>query len=156
LEGHWYELELGYEREQAWDILKDVDLKDSAVVITENDIERYDWSVQSITLTSAASDRLNKAFTDTEYPSINLSNRGFAVTFRDAWLYGGVFLDFGSAMPIQYPVIYTKSSGDSIIFLLRPSHPIPTPYDDLDSSYKSIIEIQEVHDFFTEQGKLVE
>jgi hypothetical protein len=151
----WDELELGYEREQAWNILKKADIKDSVVVITENDVEQYNWSKQSIMLTPAASDKL-KGLYGVEYPFINLSNQGFVVTLQGDWLYGGVFLEFGSPMPIRYPVIYVESSGNSTIFHLCPSHPMPALYADLDSSYKSIIEIQKVHALFSEQGKLVE
>jgi hypothetical protein len=156
LESRWYDLELGHEREQAWDILQEVDLKDSVVVITENDIERYDWEEQVITLTVTASDRLNKVFTDSEYPSTNLRNRVFIVTFDGNWLYGGAFIGEGSEMPVEYPVIYVRTSGGAVTFRVRPSHSTPAPYAELDQSYKSIIEIPELHDFFLEQGKLIE
>jgi hypothetical protein len=156
LESRWYDLELGHEREQAWDILQEVNLKDSAVVITENDVERYDWEEQVITLTVTASDRLNEVFTDSEYASANLDERAFIVTFDGEWLYGGIFLGEGSAMPIKYPVIYVRTRGGAVTFRVRPSHSAPAPYEDLDASYKSVIEIPELHDFFLGQGKLTE
>ena len=156
LESRWYDLELGHEREQAWDILQEVNLKDSAVVITENDVERYDWEEQVITLTVTASDRLNEVFTDSEYASANLDERAFIVTFDGEWLYGGIFLGEGSAMPIKYPVIYVRTRGGAVTFRVRPSHSAPAPYEDLDASYKSVIEIPELHDFFLGQGKLIE
>ena len=156
MESDWYELELGNEREQAWDILRVVNLRDSAVVITEDDIEQYDWTGQLITLTPAASDRLNKVFTDSEYASVNLGERVFIVTFDGDWLYGGAFFGEGSAMPVYYPVIYVRTRGDAVTFRVRPSHPTPAPYAELDQSYKSVIEVQKVRDHFLQLGKLVE
>ncbi len=156
LESRRYDLELGREREQAWDILQEVDLKDSVVVITENDIERYDWEEQVITLTVTASDRLNEVFTDSKYASANLDERAFIVTFDGDWLYGGAFIGEGSAMPVEYPVIYVRTRGGAVTFRVRPSHSTPAVYADLDQSYKSVIEVQEVRDHFLQLGKLSE
>jgi hypothetical protein len=156
LESSWYELELGKEREQAWDILQEVNLKDSAVVITENDIECYDWAEQVITLTVMASDRLNEVFADTEYPSINLEDRVFIVTFDGDWLYGGAFSSTSSSAAVEYPVIYVHTSGSAVVFTVRPSQPTPAPYAESAPSYKSVNEVQEVRDHFLQLGKLSE
>jgi hypothetical protein len=152
----WYELQLGHEREQAWTKLKKLDLGDSALVITEDDIEQYDWREQSITLTSTASDRLNEVFTETGVLSVDLSERAFIATFDGEWLYGGIFLDAGSAMVIEYPVIYAWPSEGSVVLFLRPNHQLSSWHGDIDPAYRSIIEIPELRDFFLEQGKLTE
>jgi hypothetical protein len=51
-------LRLGYELEESWSILQKVDLTDSYRVITADDIQVYDWSSQTITLTQKTSDYL--------------------------------------------------------------------------------------------------
>jgi hypothetical protein len=149
----WYELQLGHEREQAWTKLKKLGLSDSALVITEDDVEQYDWGQHAITLTAAASNRLYEVFTETGVLSVDLSDRAFIVTFDREWLYGGIFLDAGSAMVIEYPVIYTWPSEGSVVLFLRPNHQLS---GEIDPAYRSVIEIPKLHDFFLEQGKLTE
>jgi hypothetical protein len=154
LKEDWYQLDLGYERERAWIILKEADLGDSSFVITEDDIESYDWSEQSIMLTLEATTKLKES---TSNPSgFDMMEKGFVVTLNNEWLYGGVVLESGSAMAIEYPVIYPATYGENTVFRLRPIHPIPVKYRDLGASLKNVIEIQEVHDFFVEQDKLTQ
>jgi hypothetical protein len=63
-------------------------------------------------------------------------------------------IDVGSAMEVQYPVtcrvLATAPSFICVPAIQRRLH------NDLDSSYKSIIEVQEVRDHFLQLGKLSE
>ncbi len=152
----WNQLELGYEREHCWAILEQADLSKSTWVITEDDIEAYDWSGQSITLTAEASSRLKETFSGEGNLYQNLIEKAFVVTFEGNWLYGGIFLDIGSAMGIRYPVIYPQVHEKQIIFQLRPLHPISAKYQDIETSLKSLVEVEQVHDYFQKQDKLIE
>lgn len=114
------ELHLGYTREQSWPILRDVDLSDSAAVITEEDVDYYDWSTQTLVLTPGASSRFRDA------PGLKrLDHRAFVVVLNGRRLYGGLFLSRHSAMAIKYPVIYcTPQQGGKLHLSIRPYHSI--------------------------------
>jgi len=154
LKEDWYQLDLGYERERAWIILKEADLDSSSFVITEDDIESYDWSEQSIMLTLEATTKLRES--TSSHSGFDMMEKGFVVTLNNEWLYGGVVLESGSPMAIEYPVLYPATYGERTVFRLRPVHPIPVKYRDLDASLKNVVEIQEVHDFFVEQDRLTQ
>ena len=146
----------GLNRKQAWRILKEKYQENTALVITEEDIEVYNWSEQSILLTPEASDRLLEAFSDSK-KWWEVEGKGFVVTQNDDWLYGGAFIPSGAAVMHLYPVIYISEQGDQIVFYVRPFHTLGWgDYQDLDPSLRHVIEVKEVHDFFLEQGKLVE
>lgn len=150
------ELELGNDPDQAWGVLAQVDLGASTWVIDQDDIETYNWSEQSITLTQNASSRLVQHLSEWSYLPIALSHRGFVATIDGDKLYGGVFLEAGSPMAIPWPVIYPDVSGETVVLRLRPAHPLSARYQDLDPSARSVIEIERVRDFFRRRGKLIE
>ncbi len=152
----WHQLGLGYEREHCWATLEQADLGKSMWVITESDIEVYDWTGQSITLTAEASSRLKETFSGERELYRNLMEKAFVVTFEDDWLYGGIFLEIGSAMGIRYPVIYHEVYQSQIVFQLRPFHPISAKYQDIEASLKSLVEVEQVRDYFQKQDKLIE
>lgn len=150
-----FELQLGNEREEVWSQLKKIDLDKSYVlIITAEDIETYHWSEQKITLTQAATNRLDKAL----WEEIAIHKQAFVVTFKGNWLYGGVVMEGGSAAGVSYPVIYPDFSGPQTILYLRPvtSPVLIKKYRDIDPSLRAIIDIQPVHDFFSDLGKLIE
>ena len=100
--------------------------------------------------------RLKDTFPEDKFLSIELSHRGFVVTFDEEKLYGGMFLQRFSAMAISYPVIYTEASESQVVFLLRPIHSIDPEYQAIDRALRKRIEIQKVRNFFSKLGKLVE
>jgi hypothetical protein len=155
LQQNQYDLLLGSELEKAWPKLKGVELDKSPVlIITAEDIETYNWSQQKITLTPEATNRLDKVL----WGKIAMSKNVFAVTFKGNWLYGGIVTEASSAAWVSYPVIYPDVSGPQTILYLRPlTAPVLIKnYEEFDPSVKEIIEIQPVHDFFSELGKLIE
>ena len=151
----WVQLKLGYKREQSWTVLEKMNLEDSEFVFTEKDIDVYDWTKQSVVLTSEASVRLRERFPKDKYLPIPLSQRGFVVTLEGEKFYGGIFLEPMSAMAISYPVIYPDTSQDKIVFSIRPVHSVLDQYQSMNPSLKATIEIQRIHDFFLKLGKLI-
>jgi len=145
-----------YELEKCWPILKQANLNSNDFVISQDDIETYDWSSQTITLTSQATNQLNTHFSAN--PSNLGSNRvAFVVTLDGEWLYGGIFLDL-SEQPYSFPLIFTDFSGTQAVFYLRPGalrRPVQD-YQQYNASQRKIIEIGRVHDLFKGLGKLVE
>jgi hypothetical protein len=157
LRDSWDQLGLGgLDRKQAWSILKEKYQDNTALVITEEDIEAYNWSEQSILLTRETSDRLIEAFPDSQ-SWWGVEGKGFVVTQNGDWLYGGAFIPSGAAMMHLYPVIYIDEQGDQIVFYVRPFHTLGwEDYQDIAPSLRRVIEAKKVRDFFLEQGKLVE
>ena len=149
------DLGLGYEYEQVWPILLDVDLTESILTITEDDIEVYDWTEQAMTLTRKASARSQEAALEGDYFP-NWAGQAFVVTLNGEPQYGGIFEAPTSAAAARFPVIYAESEQDIVVFHLRPAHMYPIQYQDLPPSLRSIIEIPEIHDLFLEEGKLLE
>ena len=146
------ELRLGYTIAQSWQKLKSIDLKDSAMVITEQDIESYHWADHSISLYPLASAVLVNAF-GTEYVSIQLEEHAFVVSLNGEPLYGGIFLLSISPMAIKYPVIYVDTSDRSKVRLyIRPQHSLTYP-----GNYRNkTIEHEGVRALFLNLGKLSE
>ncbi|EDN72895.1 hypothetical protein BGS_0817 [Beggiatoa sp. SS] len=108
---------LEYSEGQLWNSLKKVDLNNSLFLITEHDIDSYNWPDQSIILNESVSDELLKqVFKDGfskkrrmrrrfEYA---LSYKQFLVMLKEEKLYGGIFLYLATATSTSYPVIYPK------------------------------------------------
>lgn len=149
----------GSRRDRCWSLLRQMDLaSNSILVITEQDIEAYDWTSQSVVLTPQAS----LAFKDTfpNYRGLRMGSVAFVVTFEDEWLYGGVFSEAGSAAAARYPVIYLQERGDNTALAIRPfTCPIPFSvehYQAFDIPTRSVIEIERVYEYFYELGKIVE
>jgi len=169
--------QLKYSEGKLWNALKDVDLNKSIFLITEHDIDSYNWPDQSIILNEAVSDKLLKrvfkggfsrekkhTWSKFEYA---LSFKQFLVMLKEKKLYGGVFLYPGVASYAPFPVIYPKVAKITnykplrlkIRLILRPESEslgkIPQPsYKMLDSSLKKRIEIQEIYHFFNKLDKL--
>jgi hypothetical protein len=127
-------------------------------VITERDIEAYDWSSQSLVLTPQASLAFKDAIVN--FWGLQSMHVAFVVTFEDEWLYGGVFHQIGSPASARYPVIYLQERGDNIVLTIRPfTTPFPFSvehYQAFDTSARSVIEIERVYEYFYELGKIVE
>ncbi|MEK8015522.1 MAG: hypothetical protein VSS75_001555 [Candidatus Parabeggiatoa sp.] len=167
---------LEYSEGQLWNALKNVDLNKSLFLITEHDIDSYNWQDQSIILNELVSDELLKhVFKDGfsrekrhtwsrfEYA---LSYKQFLVMLKEEKLYGGLFLYLGTATSTSYPVIYPKVARITsykplklkIRLVLRPETasiigPQPS-YKMLDLSLKKRIEIPEIYHFFNKLDKL--
>lgn len=142
---------MGYQHDQSWRILSGIDLADSTFVINDSDIESYDWSNQRITLTETISSQLETAVGGD--PSIRLDQGAFVVTLGDARLYGGLFLQPGSARAIDYPAIYVESiEQEKVVFRIQACH----PFCKTEELRLKEIEIIDIYDLFNKQGKLVQ
>jgi hypothetical protein len=150
------QLVLESNRERPWPVFKETDLEKSIWIITENEIESYDWSQQSITLTAKASVRLQEIFSEELSLTFGLAEQAFVVTLGEEILYGGIFMEEGVARGVRYPVIYPEETGNRIIFFLRPISINLANYQDFEPDLRHTLEFQNVYDFFLEQGKLVE
>jgi len=170
--------------EQSWNKLKTINLSSCDLfVITESDIESYNWPDQSIMLTPKASLRLVKLMKKFFPPieesplprrkdwfylgmvNIALTEQIFLIVFKGKKLYGGIFIYPESARGASYPVIYSKVTAFTdleplklqIMLVIRPEHSVMGAldgYKKLDPSLKKRIELEKVRDFFQQLGKL--
>ena len=161
---------------QLWNALKEVDLNKNLFLITEHDIDSYNWPDQSIILNKSVSDELLKqvfkdgfsrekrhTWSQFEYA---LNYKQFLVMLNEEKWYGGLFLYPGTATYAPFPVIYPnvaqitsyKPLKLKIRLVLRPesaSFIIPQPsYKMLDLSLKKRIELPEIYHFFKQLDKL--
>jgi hypothetical protein len=154
LQDDWLTLKLGYELEQSWPILEKADLNKTMRVITPDDIQAYNWSTQTITLTRKASTYFNELPYGTKL-EISHSLPAFVVVLNDQRLYGGCIIAGPTAMGLHFPVILTDLGSNPVVFTIRPYLYPFLRYDQVEPSAKQIIEIKEVYDLFDRLGMLI-
>ena len=112
----------GYTVESSWQPLIEWYEEGASLVIETEDIDHYDWGQQEIFLTEDAA---------AEYDAIHRSSMAtfswpaFVATVDGEPIYGGIFLFRGSAMGIDYPVIYAEPRGEHTAFVIRSTHLLP-------------------------------
>ena len=153
LKSYWQDLRLGYDLEQSWSILQEADLTKNIKVITAGDIQTYNWSSQTITLTQEASAYFNELPNEVKLEIENFKP-AFVVVLNDHRLYGGLIIEGGTAMGTHYPVIYTNMRSNPVVFTIRPYLAPGLEYEQFDLSAKQIIENHEVYDLFDRLGKI--
>ncbi len=115
------------------------------IILTDKDIEIYNWGDQEIVLSSPASERLvGQKFIE----------KSFVAYLGERPLFGGSFIERGSARAINYPVIYIDSSRPQVVFQIRPLHIGFVSYRELDTKTKRRIELPDVRSYFSTLGKL--
>lgn len=143
LKQEWGQLKIGYASEPAQTLLKSVDSSDPLFTVNIELVEKYDWNLQTITLTQQGTDQLIKALTsleDTDSDEVTqlqemkknlgwgnpvenvLYNHAFIIQADNQFRYGGIFLDALSQMPIDYPVIRVTISNSKVVLALLPTH----------------------------------
>ena len=156
----WLDLGMNgvYDLERSWAFLSQVDLSDPVVSITSADIEIYNWTQQTITLTEAGTKRFYEAY-NAPGPIPMWEDSCFVVTFNGVRVYGGLHLLGGSAMGIKFPVFYFSIVNRRYVFEMRPTHVGGRdPYPSWPAELRSRIEIPEIRDYFIAQaggGELV-
>ena len=115
------------------------------VILGDTDIETYNWEDQEIILSSSASERLSGQ---------KLIEKSFIAYLGKKPLFGGSFIERGSARAINYPVIYIDKSKPQVVLQLRPVHVIFESYQQLDMKLKRRIELSDVKHHFRILGKL--
>jgi len=106
-----------YERDSRWETFyQQGKLTLSRPLITDDDIEAYDWDNQAIILTETAS----KNFRESGH---------FIVVLGRERLYGGTVLSVMSQMAVVHPVIYPLAMENRIVLLIRPSHSLDRKLD---------------------------
>ncbi len=156
LNQHWVS---GYTRESVWPTLKEMNWEEHVWVITEDDIEAYDWSQQTITMTHEATTQLKNSIDDEMLARWVALKQLFVVTYDNEWLYGGVFSEQGSAAGIQFPVIWLDYyEKEQFVLHVRPDNgwwPLP-PTQDRQGEVWDAIQNPEVRALFADRGTLVE
>jgi len=151
-ERHIDNLSYDYQNQQWSEFIENVELKD--IFIDEEDISKYDWSSQEITLTKSASERIISTYSKDMFA---YEEKIFIVTLKGERLYGGAILSYGSARGIKYPVIYLNieiEKADEVILLIRPYHSFLKTYMDIPSDAKGVIEFEEIKSYFSQIQKL--
>ncbi len=135
-----------------WETLPAPALPCSRWVLTEADIEEYDWSQQTITLNRPASARLRAAFEGGV--AVGLARKGFVVVLDGAPLYGGFVDDLNVQPWTGAPALCIQEDGDQVTLILRPGYSCQLEYGAFSSSLQEMMERQELYDFFDGQGRL--
>ncbi len=116
------------------------------VILADKDIEAYNWEDQEVILSSSSSERLI---------GLKLIEKSFIVYLGKKPLFGGSFIERGSARAINYPVIYVDKSRPHIVFQLWPIHGGFRSYRELKNvAIKRRIELPEVMHHFKTLGRL--
>ena len=174
----WYDLNLGYQAQDALPDINAIKESDTLFAINLNDIETYDWDQQTITLTREATEQLAIAL-DNHVESSEavealmgmreslgrgnpferaLYTKAFLVKVDDHPLYGGIFLHAISQMAIDYPVIRLSVIEGKAILSLLPVHIPFVMIDPIDSSGNAreapiaqeiIQDVQDHNEFFS-------
>ncbi len=117
----------------------------STVILADKDIDTYNWEDQEILLSSSASERLS---------GLKLFEKSFIAYLGKRPLFGGSFIEPGSARAIDYPVIYIDRSRPQVVFQLRPMHVLFQSYRQLDTKIRRRIELPDIRYHFRTLGKL--
>jgi hypothetical protein len=112
---------LGHTVETSWPILRRAYPAGVIYRITVDDIETYDWMEQTITLTGRGSAALAQVIYEDGKPGW-IRVHPFVVVLDGTPLYGGLIWFAGSAMVIDFPVIYLGTLDDRITLTIRPIH----------------------------------
>lgn len=140
LKQDWYDLKLGHKYTQALPTLKSANTADSLFLIGTNEVEAYNWTRQSITLTGQATAKLIQALPRDEdlkkhiqymakvkrehgwgnpiEPALHL--KGFLATLNDELIYAGICLEPMSELTIDYPVIRPGMVDSKAVLHLLP------------------------------------
>lgn len=115
---------LGYTIDSSWPILLDAYPSQVICNLTQDDIQSYDWTAQSITLTPQSSAAFLSALdcTGSEHSMVCVVLNSFIVLYDSEPLYGGEFLLRGSQAAIRYPVVYASLADDLVTLTIRPMH----------------------------------
>ncbi|MFN8007061.1 MAG: hypothetical protein U0V70_08600 [Terriglobia bacterium] len=136
------ELPRRYSASEMFPILQSLGTGEALQVLKVDDIAVYDWDRQVITLTGEASQALKLNLEKAESPpeeikAINrmkesldwgnvieraLSRVCFTVNLRGTMIYGGIFLDAISQMPIDFPVTRVRLNDQQVQFSILPIH----------------------------------
>lgn len=155
LRENWFDLNIGYDAEPAQAALRSADTSAPLFVIGIDQVEEYDWDLQTITLTEQGTKQLVEALASIEgtdpgeiaklkdlKESLGWGNtiesalyiHPFTVQADNRFMYGRIFLDATSQRPINFPVIrVTISDGKAILALLPTQIPFVT-IDPVDGS----------------------
>lgn len=154
LKESWFDLKIGYEAEKAQSVLSSADISNPVFIITKNQIEKYDWDLQTITLTSTATKKLGEALSNISADSDEIEKLNdlkeslgfgnpveralyihpFIVQVDNQFKYGGIFLDAPSQMAIDFPVARITISDGHIVIALLPTHIPFVMIDPIDGS----------------------
>lgn len=138
----WQSLGLGYESGHALSTIKALDTAKALFTLNLDGIESYDWDKQKITLTEDATNAFAQSLeragrlTEGAEKLISLKKsmgwgnplqsalytRVFLVELNGEVVYGGIFLDATSQMPINYPVARVMLDDGKAVIALLPIH----------------------------------
>ena len=151
-----------------WEVLRSLqDDKPPVAILTAAEIETYNWTQQTITLTTAATQQLLEELLQQEdetfrqsceagYLAMCLMTKAFVITFEDEQLYAGGFQLAGGAARVEGRVIYVDINREQGVFFLLPP---PWRNRDPESAKQLLAPIAQntkLHDYFLALGKLVE
>ena len=179
LKENWFDLEVGYEAEKAQSVLSSADTSKPIFVISKDNIEKYDSDLQTITLTSSATNELGTALIKIDANSTEIEKltnlkeslgwgnsveralylHPFIVQVDNQFKYGGIFLDAASQMAVNFPVARVTIAEGKVVIALLPTH-IPfvmiDPIDGSGNLRQPVIadeakyDVQQLDDFFSD------
>jgi len=143
---------------------KIIDLRrDSALCITEKDVDLYNWPSQTIFFNQNFTLKLEQTLEKAQpLAEPNAKSEGgaevFVLVFRGSRMYGGA-VNQSYAAGYDVPTLFFKYGSDGRIAVtirpLKTGEAQMTGYSLLDNSLKKIIEKPEIREFFLRLGKLI-
>jgi hypothetical protein len=118
---HWHDL--GYRYQEVWAKIQTFDCGRATFILTPDDLRAVHADRWGLALTPAASARLKEQF-GTYLDSLAMTKAVFVAAVGEVKLFGGVFIEVGSAAAIRFPVIYPYEWEDPFVLLVRPFHDI--------------------------------
>jgi hypothetical protein len=139
-----------YEYDKTWtDFLENTDLNKASLIISNEEIESYNWKKQEIKPTAPGEKKMN----DFKEANGYLSHLVFIVTFNHKRIYAGEFLSFMSAMDIKHPVIHYNIKSKEKIWRIFPVHSIGN-IEDLPPEIRHRTATEEIKLYFQNISKL--
>lgn len=167
-----FSLNLKEESYEAFPVIEQLGKRDELFVLGLQDIETYDWDLQTMLLTSEATERLETAVSRTPHVSEEarffadidaemgrdnpiqwgINGRPFTVKVDGETMYSGIFLDTHSTFNVDYPVIRVTLAVDKATLNFLPGQFQYALIDPIDNSG----ELREVQAFQDNYHELTE
>lgn len=149
-------------QEISWLTLQKAFPDEIAYILTEDDIEIYDWSEQVVTITELASRNLGEflecpeQYWTKDLIFLCMDFRAFVVALENEPVYGGIFSHDTTPSIIQQPVIFVSLFDEKMVFSIRPSVGIPEEEITIIEPYWYGIKSEKIRDLFRNLGKLID
>jgi hypothetical protein len=148
LQGTWDTMGLGYDAAQADPILQGAWTTGTQLLLTERDVESYNWTTQVLTLMPAASQQVRQTLGRDAQDRylMGLDHRAFVVTLDGSYRFGGVILQAQSPMGVGYAVMHYEWMDTQLVLLFLPNQFPVASAEELARFVEPFVDIRAVFD----------